>query len=482
MFTKFKKEDIAKLLTFAFCVGWLVIIHNYNYGPVDAGDGLLHFNISQASWSNPVLFLEHWGKPFFILLSSSFAQFGIGGIVYFNIIVFGITVVFAWKILKHFSIPYGVQCLFPLLLITLFDYSSTILAGLTEPLFSMFLMISSWLLITKRWMWFAIIISLLPFMRSEGQLPVLLAFLILLFLKQFKYIPFLFLGFIVYGIIGYKVFDDFMWYFNNSPYSMDNNIYGIGSWDTYLISYKMYLGNINLFIFIFAIFRIIYLLKTKKWEELQFPWLFLTYGVFLGIVVLHSYFWAYGLNGSLGLTRIATQGMPSFVLINLYYLGKINYLPAAKNLLKIVIIVLLSLKISECIRPKYFPIKSYGLDLQVIKAADYLLPFKNSKRHFFFHHLLFALRMNENPKLNNQSCVFHYNLDLKSDLGVKIKAGDFLIRDSHFGPQEMGLPLSQIKECPEMVKIKEFKSSFQVEDKYNEVEGVVIYQYQPKKK
>jgi hypothetical protein len=90
--------------------------------------------------------------------------------------------------------------------------------------------------------------------------------------------------------------------------------------------------------------------------------------------------------------------------------------------------------------------------------------------------------MNENPKLNNQSCVFYYNLDLKSDRGVKIKEGDFLIRDSHFGPYEVGLPLSQIKECPEMVKIKEFKSFYQVEDKNNEVEGVVIYQYQPKKK
>jgi hypothetical protein len=482
MFKSLSKEVILKGIAFVFCIGWLIVIHNFNFGPVDAGDGLMHFNIAQASWTKPILFLDHWGKPFFILLSSTFAQFGLGGVVYLNILIFAITVIFAWKILKHFSIPYGIQCLFPFILITLFDYSSTVLAGLTEPLFSMFFMIATWLLVKKRWMWFAIVISFLPFMRSEGQLPIILAFIVLVFLKKFKHLPFLFLGFILYATIGYFAFGDFWWYFNNSPYRLDNDIYGVGSWDTYFISYKMYLGNLGLFIFIFAACRIVYLLKIKKWEELQFPWLFMTYGVFLGIIILHSYFWANGLNGSLGLTRIATQAMPSFVLINLYYLGRINYLPFAKVILRAVIVLLILLKTVECIRPKYFPMKSAGLDLQVIRAADYLLPFKNSKRHFFFHHLLFPLRMNENPMKENQKCVFHYNLDLKSDLGTKIKPGDFLIRDSHFGPQEMGLPLSQLAECPEMVKVKEFVSDFQTEDRYNEVEGVVVYQYQPQKR
>ena len=89
--------------------------------------------------------------------------------------------------------------------------------------------------------------------------------------------------------------------------------------------------------------------------------------------------------------------------------------------------------------------------------------------------------MKENPLKENQNCVFNYKIDLEKDLGTKIKKGDYLIRDSHFGPQEMGLPLSLMNKFPELVKIKEFKSSFQEDDKYNEVEGVIIYQYLPKK-
>ncbi len=482
MVVNFNKENVFKTLSLLFCIAWLFVINYLNVGPVDAGDGVLHFNISQASWSNPIMFLEHWGKPIFILLSSPFAQFGLNGVITFNIILFGITVLFAWKILKHFSIPFGIQCLFPFLLITLFDYSSTILAGLTEPLFSLFFMIATWLIIKKKWGWFTLIVSFLPFMRSEGQLPILLAFLILLYLKQYKYIPLLFFGFLLYGIIGIFAFEDFWWYFNRSPYSMNNNIYGHGSWDYYFISYQKYLGNIALLIFIFALFRIIYLLKVKKWDELQFPWLFFTYGTFLGIIILHSYFWTFGLNGSCGLTRIATQAMPSFVLINLYYLGRVNYLPVTKNIFKVLIFLLIVIKIKESFHPKYFPVKPNGLDLEIINAANYLLPMKAKKVKFLFYHPLFVFQMKENPMMKNQQCVIHYNLNLKSDLGVSIKPGDYLIRDSHFGPKEMRLPLSQLEECPEMVKIKEFISTEQFDDKHNEVEGVVIYQYQPNKK
>jgi hypothetical protein len=53
------------------------------------------------------------------------------------------------------------------------------------------------------------------------------------------------------------------------------------------------------------------------------------------------------------------------------------------------------------------------------------------------------------------------------------------VRDSHFGPVDMRLPLSEVEKHPELVKIREFISSEQVDDPYGEVEGVTVYQYIP---
>lgn len=235
------KDNNGKLLkgiTLTFSFVWLIVIHFLNEIPFDVGDGIMHFNISQASWSDSQLFIHHWGKPLFILLSSTFAQLGFSGIVFFNILIFIITVFFAWKISSNLEIPPLFQAAYPLVLISIFDYSSCILSGLTEPLFSLFIMIAFWLILSKKWFWFAFIISFMPFIRSEGQLPILIAFLLLSILGKWKSIPFLLTGFIIYGILGIFLIGDFWWYFTNSPYEWSNDIYGSGNWYDYLKSYK----------------------------------------------------------------------------------------------------------------------------------------------------------------------------------------------------------------------------------------------------
>ena len=197
-----KNRNLLNWITLTFSFIWLVVIHFLNEIPLDVGDGIMHLNISQASWSDTELFIHHWGKPLFILLSSTFAQFGMDGMVFFNIIVFVLTVILGWKILSYFSISILFQSAFPLILISVFDYTNSVLAGLTEPIFSLFIMLSLWLMISKKWIWFAIIVSLTPFLRSEGQLVIVLGFCTLLLVKEFKSIPFLALGFALYGILG----------------------------------------------------------------------------------------------------------------------------------------------------------------------------------------------------------------------------------------------------------------------------------------
>lgn len=460
-----------------FCLSWLIYMMVNNEVPTDTGDGIMHFFISQASWNNPSLFLDHWGKPLFILLSSPFAQFGFNGMVAFNILVFLLTVLLSNYIFFKQKTSAWISLLFPLVLLKTYDVSSTVLGGLTEPLFNLALVAALYLLLERKYLWFALLVSFLPFMRSEGQLPIVLAFSILILLKEYKSLPFLSTGFLIYGLIGLPVYGDFLWYFTKSPYQMDNGIYGSGPWYHYLISYESYIGKFGLLVAISGLISLIYLFLKRKWNAINWQGLIFTYGVFFGVLFVHSYFWATGQSGSLGLTRIATQGMPVFLLVNLIYIGKtpLNNLFIVNGIFTAVASVLIFLLVNT----SYFPKKADPLEKEVIDAAEFLKAANLKGNKIYYHFPLFAYAYGENGLIKNTPIVHHSFAHLEDDIQQLLKPGDIIVRDSHFGPQEMHLPLKELKDRQEFVKIKEFTSAEQLTDTYNEIEGVTIYQYIP---
>jgi hypothetical protein len=472
-------ELFAQIAVLLFCIVWLCYMMIHNEVPTDTGDGIMHYFISQAAWSDPTLFLHHWGKPFFILLSSPFAQLGFNGVVVFNVLVYGLTVILGYLILNRKGVSIWIAILFPLILLKAHDVASTILGGLTEPLFNLAIIGALFFLLEKKYVWFALIVSLMPFMRSEGQLPFILALGLLLYHRQFTRIPLLLFGFTLYAIAGIFVYDDFWWYFTKSPYAMDNGIYGKGTWLHYLLAYKSYLGNAGLYVLIVSVPFMFYLLLKRKWDELELDWAFFAHGIFFGVLASHSYFWATGQNGSLGLTRIGTQGMPVFVLIHLYYLSRmpIHNTRVFNGILGLAcagLLVALS-------TTKYFPKKADPLDKEIMNAANYLKKQQLKGNHIYYHFPLFCFAFGENSFIRDQQTVHHSFLNLENDLKHLIQPGDIIVRDSHFGPVEMHFPLDEIAKHPELVKIKEFISVEQLSDPYNETEGVIIYQFVPKK-
>jgi hypothetical protein len=470
-------EPLLKYAALVFCVVWIVYMMLHNEVPVDVGDGIMHFFISQASWDDPNLFLHHWGKPFFILVSSPFSQFGFNGLVVFNILVFCVTILIGYRILKKKGVSIWLQVLFPLILLKAHDVANTLLGGLTEPLFNLAAIASLYFLLEKKYFWFAVIVSFMPFMRSEGQLPLLLAFIVLIYNRSYRAIPFLFFGFVLYAFVGIFVYSDFWWYFTESPYSMNNDIYGKGTWMHYVLSYKNYLGNPGLYILILGIPAMFVLAFQRKWKELELEWWFYAYGIFMGVLVSHSYFWATGQNGSFGLTRIATQGVPIFLLLHLYYISRFKIFNhwIANSLFGCFSIGL----IYALVTTKYYPKNADPLDKQLINAAEYLRSNDLNGAKIYYHFPLFCYAYGENSLKKDGVTIFHTFSDLKKELKERLKPGDLIVRDSHFGPVEMNLPLSEIAKYPELVKIKEFISSEQKDDQYGETEGVIIYQYIP---
>jgi hypothetical protein len=479
-FTKLYRP-ILHGIALLFSIAWLLFMMLHNEVPVDVGDGVTHYFISAASWKDPILFLHHWGKPFFILLSSPFTQFGFNGGVVFNILVFSASIIIGFKILERKNVSIWLQLLFPLVLLKAHDVAGTLLGGLTEPLFNLAILAAIYFLVERKWLLFAVLVSFMPFMRSEGQLPVILAASLICFFRQFKILPFLLTGFVLYGIVGWFMLKDPFWYFTHNPYDMANAIYGKGPWYHYITSYKNYLGNPGLYVLILGVPAMVYFLIKKKWNLLHIELLVFSAGIFFGIIAAHSYFWATGQNGSLGLTRIATQGMPAFLLINLYYIDKLKWMQS-KIAKGIVIAASLGL-VTALVTTKYFPKKADPLDRQVLKTADYLhtLDLKGKKVFYHFPLLSFAYGAN-NFDPNEKTFVTYAGRHFDEDLGTLIQPGDLIIRDSHFGPMEMYLPLSKVDQNKNIVKIAEFISSEQKEDPYNETECVVVYQYVPFKK
>lgn len=320
------KKLAPYLLVLLFSFAWLVYNQSLLLAPANTGDGLLHFFISQVSWEDPTFLLNHWGKPLFVLLSCTFAQIGYGGMFLFNVLVFLFTTVFAWFILKKLKVNPGLALCFPFLLLLTFDYTITVSAGLTEPLFSLFLVVGCWYLLQSSYTSAAFIIGCLPFLRSEGQLTVLLFLFFLIYARQGKSILVLALPFLIYSTIGWFTFKDFLWFFSHSPYKITNNTYGSGNYFHYLLSYKNFIGNHGLFLFIASIPMIFISFRSKKLQFNEFVLVFISFGTFFGIIVSHSYFWGSGTHGSMGLTRIATQALPSFLIVSLYFFSQYNFL------------------------------------------------------------------------------------------------------------------------------------------------------------
>jgi hypothetical protein len=441
-----------------FSIIWYCVKYAKGLIPADAGDGIMHYFYSAGSWSNADFFLNHWGKPFFILLSSPFAQFGFAGVVVFNILVYTLTVIAGFKILDYFKIDKVVHIVFPLLLVLARDYSRTILGGMTEPLFNLASVFAILLFIKERYVFFAIVISLMPFMRSEGQLAVLLGFFLLLFAKQWKKIPLLAAGFVAYSIVGYFLFKDFLWYFTRSPYKMENDIYGVGTWDHYLLSYRNYLDNAGLFTIILGTAVFVYLLVKKRYEDIQFKWWFFSGGLFVGVVAAHSYFWATGQNASLGLTRIATQGMPLFMLLNIYYIGKAPILKekwAQYGMAAIALIFAIVLATS-----KKFPIKPTPLEDKVLRAAKQMKTYDTEGKRIFYYYPMIAFELGENPLLENTKTYFFRSKNFQEEMKTTFSDGDYFVWDSQFGPREMNLPQDSLLSYPEMfIPIKTYEDN-----------------------
>ncbi|HXB13460.1 MAG TPA: hypothetical protein VNZ45_15840 [Bacteroidia bacterium] len=288
----------------------------------DSGDSITHYLYSHYAFVHPVLFLNHWAKPLFILLSSPFAQFGFAGIKIFNCLVASLSCYFTYLVARELKMKYTYLVLPFMFFCPL--YFTLIFSGLTEYLFGLFLIVSIYLAIKEKLVLALLMVSFLPFIRSEGLILLGVFSLYLVVQKKWKYLPLLLIGHIIYSIIGYFHYHDLLWVFTKLPYANVHSNYGHGGpFDfvhilNYVIEKPMFiLMGVGFFTLICRLFK-------KRKSPVKQEESILIYGGFAIFFIAHSVFWWKGIFSSGGflMPRVMNAGVP---LIALIALGGFNF-------------------------------------------------------------------------------------------------------------------------------------------------------------
>jgi len=299
---------------------WILCSFN---GTGDDGDSIFHFLYAKHALKHPELFLHHWAKPVFVFLASPFAQFGFMGIKIFNVLLSLGCIWMVDAVARKLGYSFSVLGIFfqafaPLGLVIAFS-------GLTEPLFAFLCISGLFSYLKDRKVLAMALFSFLPFVRTEGLLFLGLIALVVFWEKEWKTLPFLFIGFLVYAIVGQILVDDFLWFFNQMPYTQGASHYGHGQ-IFHFVDQLFYVIGLPFYIFLLlGLFAGFFQLIQRRLKAIEICFI---YGGFLGYVIAHSLFWYLGIFDSMGLKRVLVGVLP---LASLIALNGFNWLSSFLN-------------------------------------------------------------------------------------------------------------------------------------------------------
>ena len=284
-------------------------------GIYDLNDGLAHFVIAKYASAHPHLFLDHWGKPLFTILVSPFTQLGIKGVLLFNTLVFIASARFLVLLGKQLELPQMWAA--PIFLALAPAYYQVMMGGLTEVLFAGIVVAGLYYFSKEKYVLAALLITWLPFARSEAYFVV--PFFALAFVAKRQWLPLVLLGVgpFVMSILGWFVFDDFFWMISNNPYTGAKDIYGSGEPWFFLEKFGQIPGEFIRNSAVVGLFLFIGLGFFKR-NHAQLPTLLIAAACGVSILAAHSIFWWKGLYGSMGLLRVLATIIPLCILFAFY--------------------------------------------------------------------------------------------------------------------------------------------------------------------
>jgi hypothetical protein len=434
-------ESIVLLLIAAL----LIALQWLSTGIDGETDSITHYQIARYAFKYPHFFLDTWGKPLFTILSSPLAQFGYTGAVLFNLICGLLSAWFAYLIAKCL----GYRHAWVAIVFTVFTpvYLFIMYTSLTEILFSTVLMAAIYLFISKRFIWAAVVISLIPFARAEGMMYILLFIPAFIWMKQYKVLPFLLTGFVAFSIAGWPLYHDLLWFFTKMPYSSSSSaLYGHGSFWFYFEMLNEIIDYPLLILSVTGLLYIIINLKNglKNVHDVKYVTLyFLVIPSFFGFILAQSFLWWQGLMGVLSSTRFMACVLPLSALIALtgfeWVMEKAKLNRAIYFIIGAFIILLV---VYKPFTYNKLPMKT-GLNFAVMdKLTTWLKETQFNNNRAFYSDPMFPFYMDVDP-FDTQKCFKIYNYE-KTDPASLLKSGELLIWDAQFAGYEGHLPFDTL--------------------------------------
>lgn len=446
-----KTQYFILLLSLLIVIVILVFLSDGMYG---GADNIAHFRISKYAFTYPHLFLDHWGKPLFTLLSSSFSQFGFNGLRFFNVLTGILAAYLSFRVAQELKIKNSFIVVFFVVFSPLFF--RLFFSGLTEILFSFVLILAIFFFVRKKFLFSTLVISFLPFVRTEGVIFFALWLVLLGFNKKWKIIPLLFSGTLIYSLIGWSYYGDILWVFHEMPYTGAGNIYGHGELLHFVNSADHIIGIPLIILFLFGLVSYVRSFIKNEFKSVkQVNEVFLVFGGLAIYFIAHSFVWWKGIGGSLGLVRVMACIIPLVAIIAARGAHLLTDIMPNKRIFQFLLPVLLVLIVTlTTLFGVKIPVKAGRQEIVLGEAAEWV---KRSEYFFskiYYYDLYFLHRLGVDP-YDQERCF--EKLPDNEFPGKDVPAGSIVQWDAHYGPNEGKMPLERLLENDQFRLLKVFK-------------------------
>jgi hypothetical protein len=280
--------------------------------------------------------------------------------------------------------------------------------------------------------------------------------LAILIKKQYKVIPLLAAGFLVFSFIGLVFrYHDFWWLYNQRPYSTGNQfVYGKGDWYYFMVRIPEYSGVIITVLMVAGT-----IVLPLKWIKEKFSFagsyflpILLILGTFWGYFFIHSYLWWKG-ETSAGLLRVMAGNAPLAGIIGLYAVNEgIKYFKNGKLLT--LLLVLLSVTQVVLTGAYYKKLVGFDLSAEVLqRTTDWLKESGSLKHKMVMHNPYFSFSTEIDAWDNN---VVQYGFSNNDTPENGLPDSTIFIWDAHFSANEGNLPFEKIAGNPNFLLIQYF--------------------------
>lgn len=442
-----------------------MVLASLSEGTYGGADTYQHYVISRYALTHPHLLFHHWGKPVFTLASAPFSQVGLRGMIFFNIVIAVLSAAGAAQISKRLGYQRWETAVVFVFLSPI--YFSHTISGLTEYLFGFVLISAIVAVLNNRIYLSAIILSFLPFVRSEAVI-ILPLFGVVYVTKRKPWAGLLLLtGTLSYTVAGGLVLGDFLWLVHDFPYMGARDIYGSGWLGHYLWNLGWIWGYpISGFVFLGCLSFVKDVRALRRLDFTRAVEIFLIDGVAAVYFLGHSLAWYMGVGSSLGLLRYMIGIVPLTAIVCVRGLHLLEGWVAGTRVVRPLMYVIMSVVALGNLWLAYPVPVPLGKEQQIaVQVATSLNEFLRDERVCYFDPI-FSYLLDQDPYEEHGQGVFLLDqhvaerAQIASDGPIWDQLScDYLIWDAHFGANEGYTRLEELLHHSEFELKERFRPS-----------------------